>query len=163
QIYSNNAYRGNQGAGFNADTLQASIEGLRGVLHILGDVSAMISGWAGMVAMVSGLLALVTSETIVGGIGFGAIAAAADSVATITGLIKVMCDVIDMVLGIVQIVILIIRARSSKDPAARARFAALLKKESGDLAANVTSVAMQVVVMAATAGAGTAIKKMAGI
>ena len=163
QIYSNNQYRGNQGAGFNADTLQASIEGLRGVLHILGDVSAMISGWAGMVAMVSGLLALITSETIIGGLGFGAIAAAADSVATITGLIKIMCDVIDMVLGIVQIVILIIRARSTKDPAARARFAALLKKESSDLAANVTSVAMQVVVMVATAGAGTAIKKVAGI
>jgi hypothetical protein len=163
QIYSNNAYRGNQGAGFNADTLQASIEGLRGVLHILGDVSAMISGWAGMVAMVSGLLALITSETIIGGLGFGAIAAAADSVAIITGLIKLMCDVIDMVLGIVQIVILIIRARSTKDPAARARFAALLKKESGDLAANVTSVAMQVVVMVATAGAGTAVKKAAGV
>lgn len=163
QIYSNNAYKGGDSFGLNADTLQRGIESLRGVLHIIGDISAMISGWAGMVAMVSGLLALITSETVVGGIGFGAIAAAADSVATITGLIKLMCDMIDMILGIVQIVILIIRARSSKDPAARARFAALLKKESGDLAANVTSVAMQVVVMAATAGAGTAIKKLAGM
>ncbi|MDB4958767.1 MAG: hypothetical protein JWO36_6336 [Myxococcales bacterium] len=159
QVYKNNAYRGNQSAGFNLDTAQATIEGLRGVLHMLGDLMALISGWAGVVAIISGLLALVTSETIIGGLTFGAIAAAADAVATITALIKLSLDVIDMMLGIFQMCILIGRARATKDPAARARFAQLLKKEAGDLSANVVSCTIQVAVMVATAGTGAAFAK----
>src|SRR5690606_23512715 len=60
QIYSANAYRG--GTGF-LDGVQATIEGLRGVLHILGDLCSIISTWAGMVAVVSGLIALIGAET----------------------------------------------------------------------------------------------------
>jgi hypothetical protein len=161
QIYSNNAYRGNAPAGLNVDTLQATIEGLRGVLHILGDISSLISGWAGIVAAVSGLLALITSETVIGGLTFGAIAAAADAVATITGLIRILCDLIDMLLGVLQMIILIVRARTASDPAARARYAQLLHKEANDFASTVTGVVLQVAVMAATAGAGAAMSRTA--
>ena len=97
------------------------------------------------------------------GFGFGAIAAAADTVATITALIKLFLDVVDVILGIVQMLILIGRARAAKgNPAERARFAALLHKESGDLAANVTGIAMQAVVIVATAGAGAGVAKATG-
>ncbi len=157
QVYKNNAYRG----GSTGDKWQAAIEGLRGVLHMFGDLAGVIAGWAGIAAIVFGLLALITSETIVGGLGFGALAAAADSVATIAALVKIILDVVDMILGLAQIVILCFRIKASKDPVERARFATMLKKESSELAANVTSVAMQALVIVATAGTGTAFAKTA--
>ena len=112
QIYSANVYRGSSTSWYDADAWQSRIEGLRGVLHILGDIAGTI-GWLGrMVAVISGLLALITSETIIGGIGFGAIAAAADTVATITALVKIACDAIDVVLGVIQ---MINRRRQGRD------------------------------------------------
>lgn len=155
QIYKTNAYRG------SGDAWQARIEGLRGVLHMFGDLAGVVAGWAGIAALIFGALALITSETVVGGLGFGALAAAADSVATIAALIKIICDVIDMILGIAQMVILCWKIKHTKDPAERVRYATMLKKESNELAANVVSVVMQGVVILATAGTGAAFGKTA--
>jgi len=156
QIYTTNAYRG--GTSW-VDTAQSWIEGLRGVVHIIGDVASVVSAWAGLAALVTGALALIFSETVIGGIALGAIAVIAAEVAMVAGAIKLMTDVIDMLLGIIQMIILVVRARNSKDPAARARFAALLRKEAGDFGSNVVSIGMQVAVMAVSAGIGAGISR----
>ena len=44
QIYSGNAYRGGKSW---VDSLQAVIEGVRGVIHLVGDVASVVAGWAG--------------------------------------------------------------------------------------------------------------------
>ncbi len=156
QIYSTNAYRGGNSW---ADTAQAWIEGLRGVVHIIGDVASVISAWAGLAALVTGALALILSETVIGGIALGAIAAIAAEVALVAGAIKLLTDIIDTLLGIIQMIILIVRARNSKDPAARARFAQLLHKEAADFGANVVSIGTQVAVMAVSAGIGAGLSR----
>jgi hypothetical protein len=156
QIYSANAYRGGRSW---VDTAQAWIEGLRGVVHIVGDIASVVAAWAGMAALVTGALALVLSETVIGGIALGAIAAIAAEVAMVAGAIKLLTDIIDFILGILQMIILIVRARNSKDPGERARFAQLLRKEANDFGANVISIGVQVAVMAVTAGVGAALSK----
>ena len=158
QIYSQNVYRSGQGL-FSLDGLQATIEGLRGGLHILGDLAAIISAWAGMVAIVAALIALIGSETGVLAVVGGAIAAIADAVSIIAGLIKILLDCIDLILGVLQMLILVIRARCSKDPNERARFAQLLHKEANDLATNVVGIVTQVAVLAVTAGVGAGMSK----
>src|SRR5262249_17134451 len=137
QIYWANPYRGGKSW---VDTLQAFIEGARGVLHLIGDVASVISAWAGLAALVTGALALAFSETVIGGISFGAMAGASAEVAIIAAAIKLLADFIDVLLGLVQMIILIIRARNEKDPNERARLAQLLHKESSDLASNVVSI-----------------------
>lgn len=156
QVYSANAYRG--GTSF-MDSVQATIEGLRGVLHIVGDLCSILSAWAGMVAIVAALIALIGAETGVLAVVGGAVAAIADSVAITLALAKMLLDAIDMLLGVLQMLILIIRARASKDPAERARFAQLLHKEAGDFAANVVGISAQLAVMVATAGVGAGMTK----
>jgi hypothetical protein len=156
QIYSANAYRGGNSW---ADTAQAWIEGLRGVVHIIGDVASVISAWAGLAALVTGALALILSETVIGGIALGAIAAICAEVALISGAIKLLTDIIDTILGIIQMIILIVRARNSKDPAQRARFAQLLRKEANDFGANVVSIGVQVAVMGVSAGIGAGLSR----
>ncbi|HEU0036417.1 MAG TPA: DUF4157 domain-containing protein [Kofleriaceae bacterium] len=156
QIYSANAYRGGRSW---VDTMQAWIEGLRGVVHIIGDIASVVASWAGMAALVTGALALVLSETVIGGIALGAIAAIAAEVATVAGAIKLLTDIIDFICGIIQMIILVIRARNSKDPGERARFAQLLHKEANDFASNVTSIVVQVAVMAASAGIASGASK----
>ncbi|MBA2543544.1 MAG: hypothetical protein H0V17_28140, partial [Deltaproteobacteria bacterium] len=156
QIYSTNAYRGGNSW---ADTAQTWIEGLRGIVHIIGDVASVISAWAGLAALVTGALALIFSETVIGGIALGAIAAIAAEVALVAGAIKLLTDIIDTILGIIQMIILVVRARNSKDPAARARFAQLLRKEANDFGANVVSIGVQVAVMAVSAGIGAGLSR----
>ncbi|HLL24398.1 MAG TPA: DUF4157 domain-containing protein, partial [Kofleriaceae bacterium] len=158
QIYKTNSYRGGNGNSF-VDGLQATIEGFRGVMHIIGDLAAIISAWAGMVAIGAALIALIGAETGVLAIVGGAIAAIADSVSIMAGLLKILLDSLDVLLGLVQMIILVIRARSSKDPGERARFAQLLHKEAGDMAANVVLITMQVTVLVVTAGVGTGMTK----
>ena len=84
------------------------------------------------------------------------------TLATVTALVKIAATRSTWCWGVIQMIILVIaRARSKGDPAARSRFAALLKKESGDFAANVTSIALQAAVIVATAGTGAAIGRTA--
>ena len=156
QIYTTNAYRG--GTSW-VDTAQSWIEGLRGVVHIIGDIASVVSAWAGLAALVTGALALILSETVIGGIALGAIAAIAAEVAMVAGAVKLLTDIIDTILGVIQMIILIVRARNSKDPAARARFAALLHKEANDFGANVVSIGVQVAVMAVSAGVGAGLSR----
>ncbi len=158
QVYATNSYRGGNGNSF-VDGLQATIEGLRGLLHIIGDLAAIVSAWAGMVAIVAGLIALIGAETGVLAVVGGAVAAIADSVSVMAGLLKIMLDCIDALLGFIQMIILVIRARCSKDPGERARFAQLLHKEAGDMAANIVGVGMQCAVLVATAGVGVGMTK----
>ena len=156
QIYSTNAYRGGNSW---ADTAQTWIEGLRGVVHIIGDVASVVSAWAGLAALVTGALALILSETVIGGIALGAIAVIAAEIAMVAGAVKLLTDIIDTILGVIQMIILIVRARNSKDPAARARFAQLLHKEANDFGANVVSIGVQVAVMAVSAGIGAGLSR----
>ena len=158
QVYATNAYRGGNGNAF-VDGLQSTIEGLRGLLHIVGDLAAIVSAWAGMVAIVAGLIALIGAETGVLAVVGGIVAAIADSVSVMAGLLKIMLDCLDALLGFVQMIILVIRARCSKDPGERARFAQLLHKEAGDMAANIVGVSMQCAVLVATAGVGVGMTK----
>src|SRR5262249_38125293 len=101
---------------------------------------------------ISGLLALVTSETIVGGIGFGAIAVIAAEVGSMGGMIKILLDAIDALLGVVQILILIDRIKHTKDPAERAVLAAQLGRECNQLAGIVTGLVVQVATLVVSAG-----------
>ncbi len=161
QIGKLNAYRGNDpdgGVSF-AGGLQRSIESLRGVLHILGDLAAALSAIAGVVAIGAAIVGGICALSVVGLAGPAEVAAGiaviADAIATIAALVKIAADLIDMLLGLLQMVILVIRARAAKgDPAQRARFAQLLHKEAGDFAGNLVGVVIQIGVLVATAGAG---------
>src|SRR6185503_4824738 len=84
-------------------SLQAWIQGARGVIRMLGDLAAWVATIADIVAAIA---ALITSETIIGGLTFGAIAEIAATAAIIAALIKILLDVLDALLGIVQILIL---------------------------------------------------------
>ncbi len=161
EMWSANPYRGGSDGMKLGDRIQAGIEMLRGVLHIIGDVAGTISGLAGMLAAASAVLALVTSPTLFGAVGFGAVAAALDAVATLTALVKILLDAVDALLSLAQMVALALRARCTDDPAQRARLAAMIKKESGDFASNVLGIALQAVVIVATAGTGGAVARTA--
>jgi hypothetical protein len=156
QIYSTNAYRGGHSC---IDKVQFVIESARGVLHLLGDVASMISAWAGLFSLIMGAIALVGSETVILGVGAGALSAIGAEIAVIAAGIKLLADFIDTLLGALQMVILIIRARNSKDPNERARFAQLLHKEVNDFATNLVSMGVQVVVMGLTAGVAAGFSK----
>src|SRR5204863_6178658 len=93
QIYSTNAYRGGKSW---ADTAQAWIEGLRGVVHIIGDIASVVSAWAGLASLVTGALALILSETVIGGIALGAIAAIAAEIAMVAGAVKLLPGIMHM-------------------------------------------------------------------
>ena len=160
QIGKLNQYRGDDGDGVSFwGGVQRGIEGLRGILHILGDLAAALSAIAGAVAIASAAVGAVCAISVIGLAGpaevAAGIAAIADAVATAAALVKIAADIIDMILGFFQMLILVFRARAAKgDPAARARFAQLLHKEAGDFAGNLVGVAVQIGVLLATAGAG---------
>jgi hypothetical protein len=156
QIYSANAYRGGDSW---IDKVQAVIEGARGVLHIVGDIAAMISAWAGLFSIIMGTIALIGSETVILGIGAGALSAIGAQIAIIAAGVKLLADFIDTLLGVLQMVILVIRARNTKDPNQRAKFAQLLHKEVNDFATNLVGMGVQVVVMGATAGVAAGFSK----
>ncbi|MBA2541754.1 MAG: DUF4157 domain-containing protein, partial [Deltaproteobacteria bacterium] len=137
---------------YDTGSLQAWIEGARATIRILGDVAAWIATIADIVAAVSGLLALISSWTGAGLVIFGAIAAIAAEVGTIAGLIKIILDIIDVVIGVVQMILTIKKIKASKDPAERAKLAALLGREVKEVSGAVVGIGVQVVTIVATAG-----------
>jgi hypothetical protein len=137
---------------YDTGSLQAWIEGARATIRILGDVAAWIATIADIVAAVSGLLALISSWTGAGLAIFGTIAAIAAQVGTIAGIIKILLDIIDVVIGVVQMILTIQKIKASKDPAERAKLAALLGREVKEVSGAVVGIGVQVVTIVATAG-----------
>jgi hypothetical protein len=124
-------------------SLERYIEMVRGVIRVLGDVVSWLGTIADIVAMASGLLALITSETVIGGVTFGAIAAAAAEAGTAAGLIKIVLDLLDAILGFVEILILCQKIRDSKNPDDRAVLAAELGRECQNLASTLTTIVVE--------------------
>jgi len=155
QIFSANAYRGVSDGSFWGK-VQVGIEGVRGVVHLLGDVAAMVGGIGGIVAMAAPLLVKIGGP-------FGAkVAAIGALVATIASLIKLACDIIDLFLSAMQIAISIVRIRNSKDPAERAKLAQLIKKECNDFSQTLVQVVVSAVIIGVGAAVGAAFSRTAG-
>jgi hypothetical protein len=144
-LWSGNQYSSG-GANSTADKVQAVIEGIRQALRLVGDVVGAGAAVMSYVSIVSGLIALIPPAAPIA----GPIAAFSASMSlTLTG-IKVVADLIDAVLGIVQGVILIFRARSTDDATERARIAMLLRREANEVSGSLINAG----VGAATYGLG---------
>ncbi|HZJ64790.1 MAG TPA: DUF4157 domain-containing protein [Kofleriaceae bacterium] len=141
-------------------SLLAWIQGARGVIRMLGDLAAWVATIADIVAAIAAIGALITSETIIGGLTFGAIAEIAATAAIIAALIKILLDVLDALLGIVQILILVDKIKKSKDPNERATLAAQLGRECNDLGSIVAGVVVQGATLVASAGFAAAVGTM---
>ncbi|MEO8701021.1 MAG: DUF4157 domain-containing protein [Kofleriaceae bacterium] len=137
---------------YDSGSAQAWIEGARGVIRILGDVAAWVATVADIVAAVSGLCALISSWTGAGLVIFGAIAAIAAEIGTAAGLIKIILDIVDVIIGFVQMYLTIQKIKASKDPAERAKLGALLGREVKEVAGAVTGIIVQVGTIVVTAG-----------
>jgi hypothetical protein len=161
QAFTNNPY----GAGTDpADKWQAGLEGLRGVVRLLGDIAGAVANWTGILSGISAALALITSETVIGGLGFGAIAVILGQISTIANAVKVMTDLLDMIIGVIQMIILAQRIKKApKGSAERARLLMLMKKESADFSnamvnaiGDIIATAISAMTMGIGSGAGAA-------
>jgi hypothetical protein len=127
------------------DTAQSAIEAYRDMDRLLAldvNTSATIAGAIAAGAAAVGIFTGGLSEVV------AAIAGALSMVGTS---VKVVLDIVDELIGSLQLLILAIRVRNSDgDPAERARLLALMKRESGSIASDVTTAAMEV----ATIGVG---------
>src|SRR6185295_5347800 len=99
--FTNNPY----GAGKD-DTGQALIEGLRGVVRLIGDTLGMLSNWtAGLSAVCAGI-GVLGSETgvlaVLGGIG----AAVLGLISTALSILKLITDLIEIIIGLLQMKLL---------------------------------------------------------
>ncbi|HEU0036408.1 MAG TPA: DUF4157 domain-containing protein [Kofleriaceae bacterium] len=137
---------------YDSGSLQAWIEGTRGVIRILGDITGWVSTIADIVAAVSGLLALISSWTGAGLAIFGAIAAISAEVGTIAGLVNIALNLIDALISVVQMILLVQKIKASKDPNERAKLAALLGREVKEFSSTTTGILVQVGTTIVTAG-----------
>lgn len=100
--------------------IQSGIHRFRGLLKILDTLAGWVSTAATAVAIIAAI-------TIVG----VKVAAVAFKVSVIAGLLQAGIKTFDAFLGIVQLLLNIARARSTKDPVERARLVHQMKQESG--------------------------------
>ncbi len=145
QIASDNAYRGGDGL---ISKIQVGIEGLRGVVHIVGDIIGMLAGWASL------FTAAMAIATACGALVCGPLAAAGAAVALVLAALKVIADALDTVLGLLQLFLSCLRLRFTDDPGERAKICQLIKKEVNDFTTNLIQIGFQVLTIAAGAAAG---------
>lgn len=150
----------------STDKWQAGIEYVRGVIRLLGDAAGAVASITGALSGISAALALITSETVIGGLGFGAISIILGQISTWAGIVKLIADVLDLACGFVQMIILTQRLKSApKGSPERTRILSLMKKEAADFTNGLLVTAgdlLATVISAATAGIGSGAGQAAG-
>ncbi|MEO8705522.1 MAG: DUF4157 domain-containing protein [Kofleriaceae bacterium] len=136
---------------FNLEGLQGKIEQIRGLVRIVGDLAGAIGAWSGLLGIIGDLILAISAATGPGVVIGAAIKKIVDAIGTIPFLVKAVTDALDAVIGVLQLLILYLRAKSTTDPAERARIAQQMKKESSDLVSALSSLVMSAVSAAASA------------
>lgn len=164
QVMGNTVYNGASGKGVNGmlESLQSGIERVRGFIRIIGDIAAAVGTWMGLLGLIGdGLVALAAVFPPAEVIAIP-IKKIIDVVGSIPWLVKAATDVLDALIGVLQIMILLIRAHNTTNPAERARIAQQMKKEAGDLVSAVMSVGMALATAAVSAAVSATANTLMG-
>lgn len=123
------------------EMLQGQLEVARSYIRIVGDLASAVGAWTGFLGIIADAILVVSAFTGIGALLGGAIKKITDAVGAIPFLLRAVTDLLDVLIGIVQLVLLYQRLKRTTNPAERARIAQQVKKEAGDITQALTSMA----------------------